>query len=113
MSKAIDDLKHEHDAILSALKILTTMASRIDHGLDLDKKGVRDFLGFLKEFGDKCHHGKEETILFPAMVKGPPVGWLGGRRTSSAPPLRRDPASDPIRTAGPGKAAKLTTYCSA
>jgi len=69
VSKAIDDLKHEHDAILSGLKILTAMASRVDHGLDLDKKGVRDFLAFLREFGDKCHHGKEENILFPAMVK--------------------------------------------
>lgn len=69
MSKAIDDLKSEHNAILSGLKILTAMASRIDRGLDVEKRGIWDFLAFLKEFGDKCHHGKEEGILFPAMVK--------------------------------------------
>ena len=26
-------------------------------------------IAFLKEFADKCHHGKEEGILFPALEK--------------------------------------------
>jgi hemerythrin-like domain-containing protein len=26
-------------------------------------------MGFLKEFADKRHHGKEEGILFPALVE--------------------------------------------
>ena len=70
MSKAIDDLKSEHDAILSGLQILDAITSRINRGLEVDKKSVHDFMGFLKEFADKCHHGKEEGILFPAMAKG-------------------------------------------
>ncbi len=82
MSKAIDDLRHEHDAIISALHILEAITARIDRGLDVDRKGIRDFISFLKEFADKCHHGKEEGILFPALVKagiperGGPVGVM-------------------------------------
>jgi hemerythrin-like domain-containing protein len=26
-------------------------------------------LVFLKEFADRCHHGKEEDFLFPALEK--------------------------------------------
>jgi hemerythrin-like domain-containing protein len=32
MSKAIDDLKHDHDAILSALKILDRITEDIEKG---------------------------------------------------------------------------------
>jgi hemerythrin-like domain-containing protein len=43
---------------------------------------LQGFLGFLKEFADTCHHGKEEGILFPALVKagvpqqGGPIGQM-------------------------------------
>ena len=79
MSKAIDDLKHEHEAILSALKILDTISEGIGNGSTPDKSDLSSFLGFLKEFADKCHHGKEEGLLFPALVaagmpeKGGPI----------------------------------------
>ena len=45
------------------------------------------FIGFLKEFADKCHHGKEEGLLFPAMVaagipdKGGPIGVMLAEHT--------------------------------
>jgi hemerythrin-like domain-containing protein len=38
---------------------------------------MQDFIGFLKEFADKCHHGKEEGLLFPALI-GAGVPDLGG-----------------------------------
>jgi hemerythrin-like domain-containing protein len=68
MSKAIDDLKHEHEAILSALRILDTINDGIAGGTKPDRSDLSNFIGFLKEFADKCHHGKEEGILFPALV---------------------------------------------
>jgi len=79
MSKAIDDLKHEHEAILAGLKILDSM---IDSGEQVPVDDLNGFIGFLKEFADKCHHGKEEDILFPALTKaglpveGGPVGVM-------------------------------------
>ncbi len=69
MSKAIEDLKHEHEAIISALRILDRISADISKGSTPDKVDLTHFTGFLKEFADKCHHGKEEGMLFPALVK--------------------------------------------
>ncbi len=69
MSKAIDDLKHEHEAILFSLKILKGMVDKLSMGNDEVREDLLRYSGFLKEFVDKCHHGKEEGILFPAMIK--------------------------------------------
>jgi hemerythrin-like domain-containing protein len=41
----------------------------ISKGSKPDKSDLNNFIGFLKEFADKCHHGKEEGILFPALIK--------------------------------------------
>ena len=82
MSKAIDDLKHDHEAILSALSILDRIGAGIGSGGRPDKEDLAAFIGFLKEFADKCHHGKEEGLLFPALIKagmperGGPVGVM-------------------------------------
>ena len=82
MGKAIEDLQNEHQAILSSLQILDTVARRLDRGLDVQRRDIHDFIGFLKEFADKCHHGKEEGILFPALTnagiaeKGGPIGVM-------------------------------------
>jgi hemerythrin-like domain-containing protein len=75
MSKAIDELTHDHDAILSALNILDAMVGRLGSAGGPSAADLRSFIGFLKEFADKCHHGKEEGILFPALTDaGMPTG---------------------------------------
>jgi len=66
MSQAIADLRHEHDAILAALQILERMAEQAARG-ETAATDLTAFLGFLREFVDQCHHGKEEGLLFPAM----------------------------------------------
>ncbi|HWP68642.1 MAG TPA: hemerythrin domain-containing protein [Rectinemataceae bacterium] len=82
MSKAIDDLRHEHQAILFSLKILEKVADKAAGGMGPAKKDAADLVAFLKEFADKCHHGKEEGILFPAMERagirkeGGPIGAM-------------------------------------
>lgn len=68
MSQIISDLTHEHDAILSALRTLERMAERSQRN-ELAPGDLAEFLGFLREFVDQCHHGKEEGLLFPAMAK--------------------------------------------
>jgi len=51
-------------------------------GKQVPREDILDFIGFLKEFADKCHHGKEEGILFPALVnagmpqQGGPMGVM-------------------------------------
>ena len=69
MSEAIEDLKHEHEAIISSLGILDQIAAGIGKGLKPDKSDLGNFIRFLKEFADKCHHGKEEGILYPALIQ--------------------------------------------
>ncbi|MBE3118876.1 MAG: hemerythrin domain-containing protein [Anaerolineales bacterium] len=82
MSKAIADLMNEHEAILSAIQILERMIATIEKATSVETKDIHDFIGFLKEFADKCHHGKEEGLLFPAMIgagvpdKGGPIGVM-------------------------------------
>ncbi len=84
MSKAIDDLKNEHDAILSAIQILERMIAGMEKTPSVNTKDMHDFIRFLKEFADKCHHGKEEGLLFPALIqaglpeKGGPIGVMLG-----------------------------------
>jgi hemerythrin-like domain-containing protein len=69
MSKAIADLMKEHEAILSALQILERMIAKIEKATVVDTEDIHNFTGFLKEFADKCHHGKEEGLLFPALTR--------------------------------------------
>ena len=82
MSKAIDELVHDHEAILSSLSILDAMVGRLGTAAGPTVEDLRGFIGFLKEFADKCHHGKEEGILFPALTgagmpqQGGPVGVM-------------------------------------
>lgn len=68
MSEAINALRHEHEAILMALRILDSISAQVRAG-KVSKEDVTQFLGFLREFADTCHHGKEERLLFPAMLE--------------------------------------------
>lgn len=68
MSRAIDDLRHEHAAILAALGILHNMDQQLTAGQPVNTADIQAFIGFLKEFADKCHHGKEEGFLFPVIT---------------------------------------------
>ncbi len=82
MKTAREDLIHEHEAILYALNILERMGERIENNGVIDYADINSFLDFLIEFADKCHHGKEEGFLFPALEKagikkeGGPVGVM-------------------------------------
>ncbi|MBA4383719.1 MAG: hemerythrin [Anaerolinea sp.] len=82
MSKAMTDLMNDHDAILVALDIFSKILDSIQKKTTPDPDELLDFLDFLREFADKCHHGKEEGILFPAMIaagvpdRGGPIGVM-------------------------------------
>lgn len=66
--KPTDDLRHEHSAIKLMLKIMEKISSAIRQEKPFDAANVGDIIDFLKVFADKCHHGKEETALFPALI---------------------------------------------
>ena len=64
---ATEDLRAEHEGILRMLAILEAVAGRLRDGKDVPAAHLAGMLDFLKVFADKCHHGKEEDILFPAL----------------------------------------------
>ncbi|MGA1978531.1 MAG: hemerythrin domain-containing protein [Bacteroidales bacterium] len=72
--KPTNDLKQEHKAIREMLKIMTIISGKIMQGSSADPAEIDTIVSFLRTFADKCHHGKEENVLFPAMVaKGIPA----------------------------------------
>ena len=67
MNRAIDTLMNEHQVILSVLGSLENYVSQGQPGATLDRNLLGDYVEFFRNFADKCHHGKEEELLFRKM----------------------------------------------
>lgn len=61
-------LSDEHRLIVSVLDCLEEAAERLDNGNAVRPEFFLDAAEFVAGFADKCHHGKEEDILFVAMT---------------------------------------------
>ena len=62
-----EELKVEHRAIKRVLHVLDRVCSagQADEPVDLDQ--LEGIVEFIQIFADRCHHGKEEDLLFVAM----------------------------------------------
>jgi hemerythrin-like domain-containing protein len=77
-----EDLIAEHNAVLVALQVL----EQVEEALGAKKEQAPEHLGqlldFFKGFVDRCHHGKEEDVLFPELERrgvrreGGPIGVM-------------------------------------
>lgn len=67
--RPIEDLTKEHGPVKLMLRILEKMSARLEAGQEMDVADAESAILFIREFADKCHHGKEEDLLFPAMKK--------------------------------------------
>jgi hemerythrin-like domain-containing protein len=80
--KATEELKHEHNAVLVALQILDKIANAVAAGHAQAPADLEQLLDFFKGFVDRCHHGKEEDVLFPELERrgvrrdGGPIGVM-------------------------------------
>lgn len=75
LMKATQQLKDEHQGIKIALAVLEKISRRLEQGEDVQIGHLQQLLEFLQVFVDRCHHSKEEEVLFPAMKKaGLPEG---------------------------------------
>lgn len=80
--QATRQLKEEHKAVKQALKTLEKVCKKLDKGEKVDQRHLDGLLDFLRTFVDKCHHSKEEDVLFPALEKsgvpneGGPIGMM-------------------------------------
>ena len=66
--KATQQLKEEHEGVKIMLSILERVCQQLEAAGNLNREHLEGILEFLKVFVDKCHHGKEEDLLFPALI---------------------------------------------
>jgi hemerythrin-like domain-containing protein len=62
-------LKAEHRRIEAALDRLVRLADQGSRTGALDWPAAREVVDILQAFADRCHHGKEEGILFPLLAR--------------------------------------------
>jgi hemerythrin-like domain-containing protein len=93
--KATTELKNEHRGIELMLRILEAVSHRADNQESLDQNDLTGIVEFLTIFVDKCHHGKEEDLLFPALEsagiarEGGPIGVLLAEHAEGRNIIRR------------------------
>jgi hemerythrin-like domain-containing protein len=66
--KTIDTLRDEHNGVLYVLDQVERAASAAERGSPMPKDVFADVQEFFAIFVDKCHHGKEESELFPRLT---------------------------------------------
>jgi hemerythrin-like domain-containing protein len=80
--KASEQLRAEHQGIRMMMSVLGKICDNMASGGRADTAQIAKILDFFKVFVDKCHHGKEEAMLFPALEKvgiakeGGPIGVM-------------------------------------
>ena len=67
MIKPTEILSAEHRVIEQVLDCLDRIAQTASESGRLDGASAKQALEFFRQFADRCHHGKEEVHLFPAM----------------------------------------------
>ncbi|MBI5524626.1 MAG: hemerythrin domain-containing protein [Desulfarculus sp.] len=69
MGQPTAELKAEHQGVMRVLAVLERMCQHLEDGEAVASDHLEQVLEFLRVFVDKCHHGKEEDFLFPALEK--------------------------------------------
>ena len=82
--KPTETLESEHRFIQKVVAASAILADQLAAGVDLDIEVLLGIVEFMRTYADRCHHGKEEDLLFPALerrgvpMRGCPVGALLG-----------------------------------
>jgi len=79
---ATEILRKEHDSILKMLDALDHTSQQMLAGNLVQRSTLQGLLEFFQLFADRCHHGKEEDLLFPLLERrgiprdGGPIGVM-------------------------------------
>ncbi|SHI97212.1 Hemerythrin-like domain-containing protein [Lutispora thermophila DSM 19022] len=65
---SIDIMKMEHQNILRMLEVVRRYCLRVLKHEPVDYKDFYKIIDFVRNYADKHHHGKEETLLFNRMM---------------------------------------------
>ena len=77
-----DELKHEHQIILMVLGAVEREMREIQAGGPVPETRIGQMIDFIQNFADRCHHAKEEDLLFTFMqergmpIQGGPIGVM-------------------------------------
>lgn len=75
-------LEEEHHFIQKVVGAIAILVETLEAGKEVEGKTLQEIVEFMRIFADKCHHGKEEAHLFPALerkgvpMRGCPLGAL-------------------------------------
>lgn len=112
MKAATEILRKEHEAILGMLELTESAAARLDRGQILPTGTLAGLLEFFQLFADRCHHGKEEDLLFPLLEKkglpreGGPLGVMLHEHEQGRALIREMKAADAALEAGEAEAGR-------
>lgn len=67
--KCTELLEKDHQIILRGLDVLEDMAERVKRGETVDPHDIECLVRFLKVFEDEHHQTKEESALFPVLMR--------------------------------------------
>lgn len=67
MGKATESLEREHQAIQKAVAVMARIVDQLELKHLIEADLLRDLIQFMRIYGDQCHHGKEESYLFPLL----------------------------------------------
>ncbi len=110
-----DILKGEHRVIEQILDCLEQIAAECRTHARLEAEPARDAINFFRNFADRCHHGKEEAHLFPAMEAkgfprdGGPTGVMLHEHEAGRGHIRA--MDEAIEQAADGDATAVTQFC--
>lgn len=82
MLRAVESLEREHRTIEKVIRVVSVLVEELTDSRKVDDDLLRDLCRFLRVYSNQCHHGKEESYLFPELeaygvpVEGCPLGAL-------------------------------------
>jgi hemerythrin-like domain-containing protein len=111
--KATEQLKKEHNAVKVMLRVLDKLCKKLEAGERIAPDHLDNIIEFFQVFVDRCHHAKEENMLFVAMQKtmdpsdGDRIGALIKDHVSGRNYLRDLQAASALYRKGDPEAAKM------
>jgi len=82
MSAPTEVLKSEHRVIEKVVEAMARVGQMLSEGKRVDPSLIEEIVEFMGSFADRCHHGKEEKVLFKWMEymgvpkEGGPIGVM-------------------------------------
>lgn len=67
MGALSEQLRADHEDMRTMVAVMAEMSNRLETGQDVPADDVRTLLQYLDTFVSRCHHMKEEELLFPAL----------------------------------------------